>query len=167
MGKSLVVGRPYGIKGRASDKAAKARQRRGGRGKRSGNLPDHSKGNATDKARFKGGDDEHGATGYIPAAMTDAPKTRPQFTRREPTAAEAEQHVAAVWECPASAFEDPRDAQPVPIPAELNGAPLSAADRALLETLNSRERSIILSVVRNNPAVPIAKALEHCRAFGM
>jgi hypothetical protein len=157
--------------------------------------------------------------------MTDTPKTSPLFIRREPTPAEAEQHVAAVWECPASAFEDPRDAQPVPIPETLNGASLSAedrkvlaglkpkdratvllvlenipafrsqwpwsiserlacskpmmqtdstpavslesslsaADQKLLATLTPRERSIVLSVVRNNPPITVAKALADCR----
>jgi hypothetical protein len=98
--------------------------------------------------------------------MTDTPKTRPQFTRREPTPAEAQQHVAAVWECPASAFEA-RDAQPVPIPETLNGAPLSAADRELLEGLRARERDLVLWAVENYPTLSVAKAIEHGRAFGM
>jgi hypothetical protein len=86
----------------------------------------------------------------------------PKFTRREPTPAEAERHVAAVWECPASAFEDPRDAQPVPIPEHF-----SAEDREVLERLRPKDRDTILWAVENYPTLSVAQALEHCRAFGM
>jgi hypothetical protein len=98
--------------------------------------------------------------------MTDTTKTRPLFTRREPTEAEARQDAAAVWECPVSAFES--DAwESVPIPETLNGVPLSAANRKILAGLTPRERSIVLSVVRNHPPISVREALEDCRAFGM